>query len=300
MYRRPVNPAFACTLQEGCVMAYLIAGTILLTVIIFIVIIKKIRNKIKVITLSICLVALSFSLISSYGLLFEPFDPGQFHPFALLNPQLVFLINVLLKFLIFYLLTAIACGIINPERISKYGAKLLGVEIYSEYTEKAKRIEENADKADRQMDLLVELNRNIFDFLLKPFEESIIKAENPAEMIRNLVRDILIKSYYNHPRVRVYVLPLQKRGFMELGEKLTAYVRPLALENRPLTTIEKKTIGIGIIPGLEDLGTAIIIDTTHENYEISDAEICAACSLFVALATIIHWFIRCQADPPGK
>ena len=273
-------------------MVYLIAGTILLTVIIFIFIIKKIRNKIKIITLSTCLFALSFSLISSYGLLFEPFDPGQFHPFAFLSPQLVFLISVLLKFSIFYLLTVIACGIINSEKISKYGAKLLGVEIYSEYREKAKRIEENADKADRQMDLIVELNRNIFDFLLKPFEESIIKAENPAEMIRNLVKDILIKSYYNHPRVRIHVLPLTRRGFSELGEKLTAYVRPLALENRPLTTIEKKTIGIGIIPGLDDLSTAIVIDTTHENYEISDAEICAACSLFVALATIIHWAFR--------
>jgi len=275
-------------------MVYLIAGTILLTVIIFIFIIKKIRNKIKIITLSVCLLALAFSLISSYRLLFEPFVPGQFHPSALLNPELVFLVNVLIKFLIFYLLTVIACGIINSERISKYGAKLLGVEIYSEYTEKAKKIEENADKADRQMDLIVELNRNIFDFLLKPFEESIIKAESPAEMIRNLVRDILIKSYYKHPRVRIYVLPLNRRGFLELGEKLTAYVRPLALENRPLTTIEKKTVGIGIIPGLEDLSTAIIIDTTRENYEISDAEICAACSLFVAIATIIHWTIRCQ------
>ena len=275
-------------------MVYLIAGTILLTVIIFIFIIKKIRNKIKIITLSVCLLALAFSLISSYRLLFEPFVPGQFHPSALLNPELVFLVNVLIKFLIFYLLTVIACGIINSERISKYGAKLLGVEIYSEYTEKAKKIEENADKADRQMDLIVELNRNIFDFLLKPFEESIIKAENPAEMIRNLVRDILIKSYYKHPRVRIYVLPLNRRGFLELGEKLTAYVRPLVLENRPLTTIEKKTVGIGIIPGLEDLSTAIIIDTTRENYEISDAEICAACSLFVAIATIIHWAIRCQ------
>ena len=50
------------------------------------------------------------------------------------------------------------------------------VEIYSEYTEKRK-IEENADKADRQMDLIAELNRNIFDFLLKPFEENIIKEE---------------------------------------------------------------------------------------------------------------------------
>jgi|LFRM01.1.fsa_nt_gb hypothetical protein len=275
-------------------MVYLIAGTILLTVIIFIFIIKKIRNKIKIITLSVCLLALAFSLISSYRLLFEPFVPGQFHPSALLNPELVFLVNVLIKFLIFYLLTVIACGIINSERISKYGAKLLGVEIYSEYTEKAKKIEENADKADRQMDLIVELNRNIFDFLLKPFEENIIKAESPAEMIRNLVRDILIKSYYKHPRVRIYVLPLNRRGFLELGEKLTAYVRPLALENRPLTTIEKKTVGIGIIPGLEDLSTAIIIDTTRENYEISDAEICAACSLFVAIATIIHWAIRCQ------
>lgn len=275
-------------------MVYLIAGTILLTVIIFIFIIKKIRNKIKIITLSVCLLALAFSLISSYRLLFEPFVPGQFHPSALLNPELVFLVNVLIKFLIFYLLTVIACGIINSERISKYGAKLLGVEIYSEYTEKAKKIEENADKADRQMDLIVELNRNIFDFLLKPFEENIIKAESPAEMIRNLVRDILIKSYYKHPRVRIYVLPLNRRGFLELGEKLTAYVRPLALENRPLTTIEKKTVGIGIIPGLEDLSTAIIIDTTRENYEISDAEICAACSLFVAIATIIHWTIRCQ------
>ena len=246
-------------------MVYLIAGTILLTVIIFIFIIKKIRNKIKIITLSVCLLALAFSLISSYRLLFEPFVPGQFHPSALLNPELVFLVNVLIKFLIFYLLTVIACGIINSERISKYGAKLLGVEIYSEYTEKAKKIEENADKADRQMDLIVELNRNIFDFLLKPFEENIIKAENPAEMIRNLVRDILIKSYYKHPRVRIYVLPLNRRGFLELGEKLTAYVRPLALENRPLTTIEKKTVGIGIIPGLDDLSTAILIDTTREN-----------------------------------
>ena len=275
-------------------MAYLIAGTVLLTVIILTLIIKKTRDKIKKITLSICLIALSLSIISSYGLLFLSFDPEQFHPLDLLNSQLIFLLNVLIKFLIIYWLTAIAFGIINPEKISKYGAKLLGLEIYSEYSKKAKKIEENADKVDKQLDLIVELNRNIFDFLLKPFEESIIKAENQADMIRNLVRDILIKSYYNHPGVKIYVFPLNEKGFLELGEELTAYVRPLALENRPLTTIEKKTIGVGIIPGLEDLSTAIILDTTHENYEISDAEICSACSFFVSIATIIHWSIRCQ------
>lgn len=275
-------------------MPYLIAGTILLTATILILIIKRTRDKFRIITLSICLIALAFSLISSYGLLFQSFDPEQFRPLALLNSQLIFLLNVLIKFLIFYWLSAIATGIINPERISKYGAKLLGLEIYSEYTEKAKKIEENADKADKQLDLIVELNRNIFDFLLKPFEESIIKAKNQADMIRNLARDILIKSYNNHPGVKIYVLPMNEKGFHKLGEELTAYVRPLALENRPLTTIEKKTIGIGIIPGLEDLSTAIIIDTTNENYEISDAEICSAGSLFVSIATTIHWSIKCR------
>ncbi|HBK69618.1 MAG TPA: hypothetical protein DEB05_13690 [Firmicutes bacterium] len=275
-------------------MLYLIVGTILLVVTIFIFIIKKVHDKIKLTTLSICLFALAFSLISSYELLFQSFEADQFRPLALLNLQLIFLFNVLIKFLIFYWLVAIATGIINPERISKYGAKLLGLEVYSEYAEKAKKIEDNAEKADKQMDLIVELNRNIFDFLLKPFEENVIKAENQADMIRDLVKDILIKSYNNYPGVKIFVLPLNEKGFLRLGEELTAYVRPLSMENRPLTTIEKKTIGIGIIPGMENLSTAIIIDTTKEHYEISDAEICSAGSLFVSIATAIHWSIRCK------
>jgi|GEM_PF-2411808 len=273
-------------------MVYLIVGTILLAIAVLILIIKNVQDRIKVITLAICLVTLTFSLVSSYGLLFQPIDHQGFKPLSLLNPQLIFFFNVLIKFSIFYWLVAIATGIIDPERIAKYGAKLLGLEVYSEYAKKAKEIEDNADKADRQMDLIVELNRNIFDFLLKPFEEGIVKAERQADLVRALVKDILIKSYANHQQVKIHVIPLHEKGFQVLGEELTAYVRPLTLENRALTTIEERTIGIGIIPGLEDLGTAIVIDTSADNYEISDAEICSAGSLFVSIATAIHWAIR--------
>ena len=280
--------------MRGDEMVYLIVGTILLAVIVLVLVIKNIHDRIRVITLAIYLVTLSFSLISSYGILFQPFEPDQFRLLALLNPQLIFFFNVLIKFLIFYWLVAIATGIINPERISKYGAKLLGLEVYSEYAKKAKEIEDNADKADRQMDLIVELNRNIFDLLLKPFEESIVKAENQADLIRSLVKDILIKSYANHPTVKIFVVPLDESGFQTLGEELTAYVRPLVLENRTLTTIERQTVGIGLIPGLEDLGTAIVIDTSAENYQISDAEICSAGSLFVSIATAVHWALRAK------
>ncbi|HEY8343808.1 MAG TPA: hypothetical protein VIL66_01275 [Bacillota bacterium] len=275
-------------------MIYPVSGTILLAVIILILVIKNVHDKVRLITLVICLVALTISVVSSYEILFQPFEPGQLLPLSLLNPQLIFFFNVLVKFLIFYWLVAIATGIINPERIAKYGAKLFGVEVYSEYARKAKEIEDNADKADRQMDLIVELNRNIFDFLLKPFEESIVHAENQADLIRALVKDILVKSYANHPAVKIYVVPLQERGFQTLGEELTAYIRPLALENRALTTIERQTIGIGLIPGLKDLGTAIVIDTSEENYQISDAEICSAGSLFVSIATAVHWAIRAR------
>ena len=182
-------------------MIYLVVGTILLAVIIIVLLINNVRDKVRLITLVICLVTLTLSVVSSYEILFQPFDPGQLRPLSLLNPQLIFFFNVLVKFLIFYWLVAIATGIINPERIAKYGAKLLGV-MYSESARKAE-IEDNAIKADRQMDLIVELNRNIFDFLLKPSKKASSTLEIRSDLIRAIVKDILVKSYANHPAVNL-------------------------------------------------------------------------------------------------
>lgn len=272
-------------------MKYLIIGTIILSVGILSFLLKTIKNKLKLFTLSICIIALALSLISSYGLLFQQLEPEKL-PQTLLNPQLIFFINVLIKFLIFYWIVAIASGMINPERISKYGAKFLGLEVYNEYAKIAKKIEINADQAENQLNLIVDLNRNVFDFLLKPFENSIVSSEKKTDTIRLLVKDILIKSYANLPRVKIHVIPTTEKGFASLGHKLAAFVRPLAMENRTLTTIENKTIGICIISGTGDLSSVIIIDTTNQNYEISDAEICLAGTFFVSIATSIHWAVR--------
>ena len=94
-------------------MIYLVVGTILLAVIIIVLLINNVRDKVRLITLVICLVTLTLSVVSSYEILFQPFDPGQLRPLSLLNPQLIFFFNVLVKFLIFYWLVAIATGIIN-------------------------------------------------------------------------------------------------------------------------------------------------------------------------------------------
>jgi len=155
-----------------------------------------------------------------------------------------------------------------------------------------KKLENNTKIAENQFENIVTLNRNILDLILKSYEGYILNAINQADAIRQLVCDVLVKSYSKYPNIKIHVVPLTEKGYSLLDSKTAAFVRLLALENKPLSIIEDDTIGISIIHGFDDLSTAIIIDTTDLNYEISDAEICSASTLFVSIANTIQWAVQ--------
>lgn len=245
------------------------------------------NNKIRLIPIAILIVTLSLSLISSYAILGKSFNAEKFQLLDLLNEPLIFCFNVLVKFLFCFWLVALGMGMLFPERISKIGANVFGVGVDNEFAKDVTTVKINLNEAKKQNDRIVNLNRKIFDQLVKNFEQGILESRDQAETIRNLIKSILVQTYGSE-NAAIYVLPINENLYDRIGEKLTALIQPLTLENRTIVKIENNNIGIGIIPSVNESATLIIIDTSKEKYCISDAEICAACSFFVAVVNTVN------------
>ena len=184
-------------------------------------------------------------------------DPTKFKWESLLNPWLLFILNVLITLFACYLIVALSMGILNPKQIAEFEGTLFGLSFKNKYYEtreaEVKKLENNTKIAENQFENIVTLNRNIFDLILKSYEGYILNAINQADAIRQLVCDVLVKSYSKYPNIKIHVVPLTEKGYSLLDSKTAAFVRLLALENKPLSIIEDDTIGISIIHGFDDL-----------------------------------------------
>ena len=148
--------------------------------------------------LAVGLGSLALALSSSYDILIHrPASPAS--TWGLLSGPPLFLLAVLAKLLLIYLTVVLAAGLFKPSRIAEFGAKLFGVELNYKY---AKDIVDEAaqsqEKAKRQLAMIGALTEAIFMRVAWPFEESLAEAEDKADAVRQIVRDVLQDAYDEH------------------------------------------------------------------------------------------------------
>lgn len=217
-----------------------------------------------------------------------------------INPTVIFPLSVLLKVLLSFWIMALVSGLMKPHRISQFGAKIFGVELSHKFHDDLQIAREGQEKLQRQIPILNDLNREILEYLSRPFEELILGSTDKPKIIRQMVQGILTKSYYsNCPQIKIQVIPLTEMAIDSLEDKISQIVMLLYREGVDITTVIHDKIGISIHHGEEDLGSAIIIDATNAHYDLVLAEICAAGTLFVATSTIVFWAQESQGSLAG-
>ncbi len=250
------------------------------------------KNSSRFLASIIGVLAITLALGSSYNILLQPVsEPSK--AWVAISNSIVFPVVVFLKLLVFFLIITIIKGFFKPEQISEFGAKFLGIEFNQKYSqEEVGNAKLGLDKLQQQLNVSAELNAAVLEYLAGPFEEKLSNAANPAVAIRQAVKDVLIRTYAGFPEIDIFVIPLTNEGIALLDEKQAAILRLLSAEGLDLVTIEHETVGIGIHHGSDGLGTAIVIDATKQDYEVSVSEICAASTLFVAISTAVDWVLR--------
>jgi len=250
------------------------------------------KNSSRFLASIIGILAITVALGSSYNILLQPVsEPSK--AWAAIANSIVFPVVIFLKLLVFFLIVTIINGLFKPERISEFGAKFLGIEFNQKYTqEEVGNAKLGLDKLQQQLNVSAELNAAVLEYLAGPFEEKLSNMADPAAAIRQAVKDVLIRTYAAFSEINIFVVPLTSEGITLLDEKQAATLRLLASEGLDLVTIEHETVGIGIHHGSDGLGTAIVIDATKQDYEVSVSEICAASTLFVAISTAVDWVLR--------
>ena len=205
----------------------------------------------------------------------------------------MFLLIILIQILIASWIIALLSGLFNPDRIAEFGAKFFGFELSHKYAPgQINYIATGLETLEMQIELIANLNKATLDYIAGPFENAILNAENQANKIRQVVKDVLVKNYEPLPLVKVYVLPLTEAAFQSLPERVASTVRLLNDEGIDISQVEFDTVGVSIHHGSEELGTTIIIDGTDQGYEVTLAELFSASNFFVSLSTIIDWADR--------
>ncbi|HEX3044241.1 MAG TPA: hypothetical protein VHY08_05765 [Bacillota bacterium] len=240
-----------------------------------------------------------YSVVSSMSV----FDLRISQPLDLIkaiNPTVIFPISVLLKILISFWIMVLISELFEPHRLSEFGAKIFGIELSHKFSSDLQIVREGQEKLQRQIPILNDLNREILEYLSRPYEEPILASTDKPKTIRQMVEGILAKSYYsNCPQIKIQVIPSTEIAIESLEGKVSQIVMLLYREGVDVTTVVQDKIGISIHHGEDDLGSAIIIDAADADYDLTLAEICAAGALFVAISTTIYWAMESQANRTG-
>jgi hypothetical protein len=254
---------------------------------------ERIRRAAKII-FNIAL--LCIILITSYQVLTSTVQITKLSDFLTLldKPTLFFLVILVKLVIVFWTVIFILCYF-NPERITKAHARVGNVEIGQEFAEPEKIITltEGAKQFFKQTQLISKLNRTVLDYIAQPFEDEILKAENKPDAIRKEVYKTLCKVYKRYRKIQIFVMELTKDNLLTLEPSLYTRVKSrwdeIMAEGEDIGYVEEDTsIGIAIHRGTEGLSSVIIIDATRqEQYELSNAELAAASTLFVAVSSII-------------
>ncbi|NLG83671.1 MAG: hypothetical protein GX493_03465 [Firmicutes bacterium] len=226
--------------------------------------------------------ALTVSVATSYDILLRPpVLPGYWR---LLSPFVLFLLSVLVKLLIILYLAFTVSGLFQPGRILKFGAKVPGFEISNELGP----LDRALTQAERDYELITNLNETVLEYVASAYEESILTAEDPAEEIRRQTEEVLQSVYKDYPGTAIRVVPCTKEGIASLWEPVATLVRKWFDRKSDLSTVEGDALGIGIHHGTEGFtGAIIVIDASRGRGEVTAAEIYAASTLYIAIASTI-------------
>lgn len=232
---------------------------------------------------------LTFSFITSFHILTTPIQDIR-SAWMLVNSSVAFLIVVFIKVLLCSWIIALIAGLMKPDRLSEFAAKFFGFEITQKYApEQIKAIDQTLDDMQARINMLSILTKETMDYIASSFEGVIVADERPVEKIREVVQYTLQSAYYNYDKVTIYVVPLTEEGIRSLPEHLYPLVKKRADERVDLSIVEKKTVGIGVHYGNEELSTVIVMDGTLRHYEITLPEIYTASNFFIAVSTIATW-----------
>lgn len=245
--------------------------------------------------------AVATALICSYGIILHPSSAPTDFKF-LLNPLILFLLNVLVTLFVVFLIAIITIGLLDPWR-AEITAKLLGAEF--SYKMKYEESQQSVDRAERDAERIrgliaqafqdwedwsrqiARVNGAVLEYLSAPFEDILVSAPSPPDAVRQAVRDVLVNAYVGPggSAVSISVIPLIDETIESLGDPLAAKVRLSYAGVSDVATVRDGT-GIAIHHRDEGFGTVIILDGL-EGYEVSLAEIYAASTLFVTVAGAI-------------
>lgn len=130
------------------------------------------------------LAILTFAIASSFTVLFSH-KPRQIAGWVLVDSSILFAAYVFLKLLIFFWIVVLSIGILKPERISEFGAKIFGVEINNKYTTEDVGIAKAGYEQLRdQMALIADINSLVLEYISRQFEAYILSAPDQAKAIR--------------------------------------------------------------------------------------------------------------------
>lgn len=190
---------------------------------------------------------------------------------------------------IFKVFTMLPLGI-QSDSITEFVAKFFGFEIqFKKNSEKIDSALNDMLESKKQMNFVADLNKYTLELISSDFEENILNADNMNERIRENIEGILEKVYLN-TKVKYYVIPINNSGYESLSPKLARLVRYEYNNKYDRVTILKNRIGIGTYrAGGDNNDSAILIDTTEENYTLTPAEMSAISNLYVSIATVISW-----------
>lgn len=254
---------------------------------------ERIRRATKIVlnTVLLCLI-----LISSYQILTSPLQMTKVSDFLLLlDKQTLFFLVVLLKLAVVFWIVMFVMCYFHPERITKAQAKVGNFEVSQEFAdpEKIISITEGSKRVFQQIKIITRLNRTVLDFIAQPFEVDILKAENIPDAIRGEVHKTLCEVYKRYLKIKIYVMELTEGNLTSLEPTLYSRIKrrwdEAVHEGEDVGYVEEDIpIGIAVHRGTEGLSTAIIIDASQQkNYELSNAELAAASTLFVAVSSNI-------------
>lgn len=269
------------------------------------------KRRLTLVTLATAAVAAS--LIGSYGTLLHPGTaPPQLG--SLLNPFTLFLLNVLVTLLAFFLIVIVVIGLLDPWR-AEITAKLLGAEFSykMKYRQSLDQYEREADETNQLLTrtfeafkdledwagVIFRLNAAVLSYLDSPYLEMLASAADPPSAVRRAVKDVLVDAYADmRDSVAVHVAALNDREIEAMGEVLAARIRLSLREEAGVTTIKNGT-GIAVHYREGGFDTAIVLEG-RGGYEVTPAEIAAASTLFVAVADAVIGGLHDRVDPPGE
>jgi len=234
--------------------------------------------------------SLALALGTSYDILRNP-PTGLTGLWALLVPWPAFFLAVLVKLLIIFYGMIVITGLLQPNRIRKFGAKVFGVEINGEYYDTlvsgAQKWEE---LTSREFELISLLNEKIFLFATGwPHDmiEAIRNSPDVAEALVNHFTLLLEEAYLHFSDVSLRVFQATEAFLRNATKEYKNIAKNLEMQYKEETPVAKvigEVYGLSIYHGTSDLpGCIVIIDCSGSERVVTSYELQAVSTLYILM-----------------